>query len=328
MAILWVLSTAVLTALLILQPTEQPLRVLAFLPFVAGLVWYLSRTGPAAGSLPDLPLVRMPWMGFWGRVVFIVIMLGLVYASGAVQHPWFMTVVFLTSIALGIIAAMRRRITPNLVRTAGLAGLAVAAAELLRILPTHDLSGNLFAIVFNALTIPPLFIAGGLLVEQTGLSQVRSLPGIVSPAVRSFLWGCLLAIPPALANLDLGPVISDAWVDRWWKPLVAISPGLGEETWARLFLTTLCYAILRPVTNLKPARAVTAAVLIAALTHAAVHVPTFSLLGPNGLSMLLFGGLLYGVPMGLLFAKRDFEHAVGYHFFIDFVRFTAALLRG
>jgi hypothetical protein len=73
---------------------------------------------------------------------------------------------------------------------------------------------------------------------------------------------------------------------------------------------------------------VTAAVLIAALTHAAVHVPTFSLLGPNGLSMLLFGGLLYGVPMGLLFAKRDFEHAVGYHFFIDFVRFTAALLRG
>jgi hypothetical protein len=267
-------------------------------------------------------------MGFWGRVVFIVIMLGLVYASGAVQHPWFMTVVFLTSIALGIMAAMRRRITPNLVRTAGLAGLAVAAAELLRILPTHDLSGNLFAIVFNALTIPPLFIAGGLLVEQTGLSQVRSLPGIVPPAVRSFLRGCLLAIPPALANLDLGPVISDAWVDRWWKPLVAISPGLGEETWARLFLTTLCYAILRPVTNLKPARAVTAAVLIAALTHAAVHVPTFSLLGPNGLSMLLFGGLLYGVPMGLLFAKRDFEHAVGYHFFIDFVRFTAALLRG
>jgi len=146
--------------------------------------------------------------------------------------------------------------------------------------------------------------------------------------MRSLLMGCLLAVPPALANLDLGPVISDPWVDRWWKPLVAFSPGLAEETWARLFLTTLCYALLRPVTNQRPTRAVTAAVLIAALTHAAAHVPTYGLLSPNGITFLVFGGLLYGVPMGLLFVKRDFEHAAGYHFFIDFVRFGAALLRG
>ncbi|MBE7385644.1 MAG: hypothetical protein F6J95_030125 [Leptolyngbya sp. SIO1E4] len=34
---------------------------------------------------------------------------------------------------------------------------------------------------------------------------------------------------------------------------------------------------------------------------------------------------LFGVPMGLLFVKQDFEHAAGYHFFIDFVRFWVAL---
>jgi hypothetical protein len=29
----------------------------------------------------------------------------------------------------------------------------------------------------------------------------------------------------------------------------------------------------------------------------------------------------------MFFIERDFEHAVGYHFSIDFVRFPAALLR-
>ncbi len=33
---------------------------------------------------------------------------------------------------------------------------------------------------------------------------------------------------------------------------------------------------------------------------------------------------LHGVSMALLFIKRDLEHAVGYHFFVDFVRFAAA----
>jgi len=164
MAVLWAVSTAALTALLLLMPTEQPVRVLAFLPFVVGLLWYLSRTGPAAASLPDLLSERMPWMGFWGRVIFIVVMLGLVYASGAVQHPWFMTVIFLTAIALGIIGARRGQIRRPLVEMGFAAGLVVVAAELLRILPTPDLAGNLFSIVFNAVTVQPLFIAGGLLV--------------------------------------------------------------------------------------------------------------------------------------------------------------------
>ena len=112
---------------------------------------------------------------------------------------------------------------------------------------------------------------------------------------------------------------SDTWVVNWWQPLYAIVPGIAEETWARLFLTTLCYALLRPATNHSPRRAVFGAILFGALVHGLAHTG----INPIG---LIIGSLLYGVPTALLFIKYDFEHAVGYHFLIDFVRYLAAWL--
>lgn len=94
-------------------------------------------------------------------------------------------------------------------------------------------------------------------------------------------------------------------------------PGIAEETWARLFLTTFCYALLRPTTNQRPRRAVVVAVLVGALVHSFAHTG----IDPLG---LVIGGLLYFVPAALLFIKRDLEQAIGYHFLIVFVRFTAA----
>ena len=61
--------------------------------------------------------------------------------------------------------------------------------------------------------------------------------------------------------------------------------------------------------------------LVGALVHGFAHTG----IDPFG---LVIGSLLYGLPTALLFIKKDFEHAVGYHFLIDFVRFVAALLNG
>ena len=128
----------------------------------------------------------------------------------------------------------------------------------------------------------------------------------------------------SLLNVLGGAYKSDTWVDDWWDTLEALSPGIIEEVWARLFLTTLCYALLRPTTNDRPRRAHVAAILIGAITHGLWHLPTLMILGPAGLGYIV-AGLLFGVPMALLFIKRDLEQAIGYHFFIDFVRFLAAL---
>jgi len=41
---------------------------------------------------------------------------------------------------------------------------------------------------------------------------------------------------------------------------------------------------------------------------------------------IIIGSLLYSIPEVLLMIKKDFEHAVGYHFMVDFVRYSAAFL--
>ncbi len=66
-----------------------------------------------------------------------------------------------------------------------------------------------------------------------------------------------------------------------------------------------------------------AALLIAALVHALVHLPAEMVFSPAALSLGL-SALLFGVPMGLIFIRFGFEYAVGYHFFVDFVRFIVA----
>jgi membrane protease YdiL (CAAX protease family) len=136
--------------------------------------------------------------------------------------------------------------------------------------------------------------------------------------------GIRAGLPAALLNV-LGGNPSDPWVRQWWHPLAAFAPGIAEEIAARLFLTTLCYALLRPTTNDHPRRAVLAAILIGAIVHSLAHLPTLEIVSGHGVTFLI-AGLLYGVPMALLFIKRDLEQAIGYHFFVDFVRFLVAFL--
>jgi hypothetical protein len=172
--------------------------------------------------------------------------------------------------------------------------------------------------IFNGLATLPLFTGGALLVSRTKLANVRLLQGQYAPGFKSFLWACVLALPAAFFNLLGNLQQGDTWLVHWWQPLYAIVPAITEETWARLFFTTFCYAILRPADNQHPRRAIVLSVLAGALVHSFAHT------GINPLGLIL-GGLLYFVPAALLFIKYDFEHAIGYHFLIDLVRFSAAL---
>jgi hypothetical protein len=114
--------------------------------------------------------------------------------------------------------------------------------------------------------------------------------------------------------------LGDTWVVDWWQPAYAIVPAVAEETWVRLLLTTLIYALLRPAAAGHPRRAVLIAVLAGCFAHSIAHTG-FDPLG------LLIGGLLYGIPSALLYIKFDFESVMGYHFLMDFIRFGAALYR-
>ncbi len=171
-----------------------------------------------------------------------------------------------------------------------------------------------------------MFLAGVLLLEHTQLTHIRLFDRDYLGAGKSFLWGCVLAVPPALLNLVTTqltpPTEFDRLFDRWWEPFYALQPGILEEIWARLLLVTLLYALLRPTSGGQPRNAVLGAMLIAAFIHGAAHFPG-SITNPlEG----IFMALMYGIPLVLLYVKRDLEHAIAYHFFIDFIRFAAFVL--
>ncbi|MDX8355761.1 type II CAAX prenyl endopeptidase Rce1 family protein [Cognatiyoonia sp. IB215182] len=89
-------------------------------------------------------------------------------------------------------------------------------------------------------------------------------------------------------------------------------------------MPTLLYVVLRQTSPQLPNRALFSAILIAPMVHALAHLPSATIFNPAALQMGV-AALLFGVPMGLIYVKLGFEAAVGYHFFVDFVRFGVAL---
>ena len=69
--------------------------------------------------------------------------------------------------------------------------------------------------------------------------------------------------------------------------------------------------MLRPAFRKYPVLLVLLAVLFSGITFGLGHGRT--------VERLLTTGLLYGVPLAAVFARRDWEHAVGGHYMINFV---------
>ena len=44
------------------------------------------------------------------------------------------------------------------------------------------------------------------------------------------------------------------------------------------------------------------------------------------MNRFLTTGMLYGLPMAVVYAKRDWEHAVGAHYMINFIPMTLVFL--
>jgi hypothetical protein len=284
------------------------------LGFMVALIRTLAALKPHAADLPAVGFLLTPRASFGLLAAGLLLAVGALLILGLVIGPAFSLMSVSALIALGITVAWRRDLTPRVVAVSVLAGLITGGGIVF--LGNGDFSWA----IFNLMIVPLLLAGGALLLARSGLARSRVLEGDFVFGARSFLWGCVLALPAALFNLLGNIQASDTWLIHGWQSLYAVVPAIAEETWARLFLTTFCYALLRPATAAHPRRAVVVAILVGALVHAVAH----SGLNPIG---LVIGSLLYGVPTALLFIKHDFEQAVGYHFLIDLVRFGAALLR-
>ncbi len=281
--------------------------------YIAVLTRTLIVKPPFAVDLANIDYLMTPRIGFgtalgvWVAGVALVFILGL--AIGTASS------VLLSSALLGLLITFvwRDQLTFRVAFFGVILGLSVGLGI---VFLSH---GDRLWAILNSIALPPIFVAGVLLLERTHLAQSHFVQREYARGLRGFGVACILALPSALLNLLGNVQQNDTWVVKWWQSLYAIVPAMAEETWARLFLTTLCYAFLRPTTNDLPGRAIVCSILFGSMIHGFSHTG----INPIG---LIIGSLLYGVPTALLLIKCGFEHAVGYHFLIDFVRYLAAWL--
>jgi len=283
--------------------------------YVVVLFWYLARTGSSYNQLPVLnpqvlprwkigawlPVIGIAWI-FWlnlvsddGRDLLIMLML---VASVTILLVW-RTDIRLRTVILGLSVAL----------VAYLAGLQMVSIGVI---------SKSWNIIFTAFTLP-MFVAGGLLYERTRLGGVQLLSGQYGEALKSLFFGCLLFVPLGLINAFGGSQIITTSVNDWWMPLwLPWWSGINEETWFRLYLVGLSYFLLRPALPRHPNLIVVAAALFSGIVFGVGHGRT--------LERFLTTGLLYGVPFSVVFAKRDWEHAVGAHYMVNLIPAVVAFL--
>jgi hypothetical protein len=172
------------------------------------------------------------------------------------------------------------------------------------------------------------FLAGWSILRRTGLLQQgvgrsRFLAEGALPAVRSFLLGILLGTPWALASVVMGSAESSraTWVQSWWQPLVALDPGVAEEAWGRFLWVPLAFLLFRRVSPNRTAFSI--ALVVMAYLFAFLHT------SGDGVTMLvstLITGTLFVLPVSVVCLYRDLETAIGFHFWMDFIKFVSALL--
>lgn len=287
------------------------------LAYAAVLLWYLVSNGHSIGQLSEFtPLVFADWQ--FGPLavalsIALLFFLSVVFDKGA--PILFLLYVVVTLI---ILVAWRRQITGY----AAVLGITVSLIAYVTggiLFGKNKLVPKVNVIIF-LVVVPPMFIVGSLLAAHTGLERIQLLEREYGNALMSFLWGCVLFIPLGLVNAIDRQKEEYPWVNRWWKPLVVpFWSGINEEVIFRLFLVPLCYALLRPAFVEHPGLAFIAAVLFSGITFGLSHGRTWK--------HFVFTGLCYGVPMAVVFATRDWEHAVGAHYMVNFVPWVTAFLK-
>ena len=160
---------------------------------------------------------------------------------------------------------------------------------------------------------PMLFISASLLNAKFPVTTININDGAYSKLIKSFGIGCLFGLPIALSNLA-NVITTNAykWIDEFWKPILSFNAVLLEETIMRLFIITFIYALLISKTE-KRIIPITAAVLTSSVFFGFSHFPHVDI---DNCFNIVF---LYGIPLGVLLYKRDFETVVGYHFATNFL---------
>ena len=292
-----------------------PISLLVLLLCVVALLWWMPSPLQAE---PSDQATRKGWF-----VLIVLIAIGVLLAVVALVGR--LLLIALPIVAVVTLAWLRQPITRReamyalgLALVAGLAGL--GAGWITFITPVQ------WAVLQVFLTLTGL-LAGWAMLRHSGLLQKgvgRSLfltEGVIS-AGRGLGQGILIGMPWALGTVVMGGSMGsrEAWVHAWWQPIIAIQPGIAEEAWGRLLLVPLLFLALRRVSPTH--RAFPAALIVIGYWFAYLHTSG----GPGAIFSTLTIGTLFALPLSYVCLYRDLETAIGFHFWIDCVKFAFALI--
>lgn len=175
---------------------------------------------------------------------------------------------------------------------------------------------NETAVVFLA------FIAGVLLYRENYGVKVAMLKMPIKSVLYSLGYGILISLPFAIIN-TLYFALTTGFTklqDPFISAFSALSPGISEEIIFRFFVIGFCTALLY---KKLPDNYLRIAVLFFAIVpHSLNHLPDLFLISPqSGLFLLISTSLLFGLPMAYLQIRKNLETAVGFHWFVDFIRY-------
>lgn len=153
---------------------------------------------------------------------------------------------------------------------------------------------------------------------QNGVGRSRFLTAGLSSATFGFVQGLLIAMPWALGAVVMGTSTGGkaTWVQTWWQPFIAIQPGIAEEAWGRILPVPLLFLLLRRFTSTRVA--FTTALVIVGYWFAYLHASGDPI---NVVVTTLITGTLFVLPISFLCFYRDLETAIGFHFWMDFLKF-------
>jgi len=312
----WLLASLTLAGALLFKPDAAPvIGMIAYGLFAVALTVHLAHSIHPITAFAGNEFFRSAPGTFSGRLAIIGIGSACMIALSLILREGAILVIGSAIVALWLMVKHRLEFKVDQLILGGIIGLCCGLATFM--IGPRDV----FLTSLYTLTVPILFVAGNLLLTQTGLTQVWMLQGRSRQALKSFIWAGIVSAPLILLNLFSGVSPTEGGINHWWQPFYAFAPALAEEIWARLFLVTLIYAWLQPVSGDHPGRAFGSSVFLAALIHGLAHYPESSIFSA------ILSGLFVGVPLGMLFVKRDLESAIGYHFFPVFIRWVIIFLQ-
>ncbi len=315
--IFWLLATGVFSWFLYQgnHTFDDPSTKFVLLALLLCTIALLRWLAPPLSEIPsDVNDSRRGWF-----TLVSIITIGVLFLSRTVVGPPLLLA--WPVLAVGILIYLRTKIYKQevlyavvLALLAGLTGLGAGWVSF------HPVVWS----ILQVFLVTTGLIAGWSLLRHTGLWHIgigrsQFLDEGLKSTLRSIGFGIILSIPWAFGIVLIGGAESQQWVQRWWHPFMAISPGIGEEVWGRVFLIPVLFVLFRRV--MVPKRAYILALIIGGYWFAYLHTSG----GIDELVSTVMIGTLYSLPLTYICLHRDLETAIGFHFFVDFAKFAAAL---